>query len=158
MTNEVLLITLLIIRGGYNMSLTTKDKVEQFKRDCKSLKFANEMIRECDERLIEIATKLEGVVSPKFDEIKYKQTRGPYKSNVVELMMQEEEVIQEKKRYKEIVDYINKKLLLIEDVIDYEIIIKVLIENRTLTSVGIEYHMDATTVWRHINSAIKAIL
>lgn len=39
--------------------VTIKDKVEQFKRDCKSNDYYTKMVLDCNERLEEIAVKLQ---------------------------------------------------------------------------------------------------
>lgn len=59
--------------------LTVKDKIEQFKRDCKSNDYCTKRIIEIKEELEELAYKMKGVKSITLNGAVYENCGNPYK-------------------------------------------------------------------------------
>lgn len=138
--------------------LSEKDKIEQFKRDCKSVHYYTEMFMQCNEKLEEIANQLEGLGSPRAKEIIYENAGDPYKTNILGLMVMEDQVKRERDEYVSKINYVNKKLMQITDPVDKAMIEEVYLRGKAHEKVAKRYHMDRMTMYRRINKAIKQIL
>lgn len=140
--------------------LTTKDKVEQFKRDCKSVKYYTEMIIVCNERIEEYDVILNGLGCPNGNtEPKCENARNPYASNKLEPLMKQDEVIRERNDYIRRINDVNRKINMIDDPVDRQMIIDLFIEKKYYKRMVDEYHYnDKSALYRHANKIIEKIV
>lgn len=138
--------------------VTVKDKVEQFKRDCKSYKHFVKMMIDCDERLYVIAHKLKGVSSVSPKGVVYENCGDPYKENKNLYLTQEEEVIQERKMYELSNNNVDKVLLMIDDALDRNLIKDRLIDKLYYKKIVDKYsYYDISAIDKHIDSVLIGI-
>lgn len=90
--------------------ITSKDSVEQFKREMKSLNYYKLKIAEAELELESLATIMHGVSSPSFKDVIIENNRNPYHNNFIELMEEEDKLIKEKSMYKRLADIIESKM------------------------------------------------
>lgn len=114
--------------------LTEKDKIEQFKRDCKSNDYYTKTILECNEKIEELDVKLNGLGCPNGnDEPKCENAGDPYKSNKLALIMQQDQIIKERNECIKKINSVNTKLMKILDPVDRQIIIEVYIDKKIIS-------------------------
>ena len=140
--------------------LTTKDKVEQFKRDCKSVKYYTEMIIECNERIEEYDVILNGLGSPNgYTEPKCENARNPYASNKLEPLMKQDEVIRERNDYIRRINDVNRKLNMIKNPVDRQMIVDLFMEKKNHEYTADKYHYASRmAMYKHINKVIEEIV
>ena len=135
--------------------ITVKDKVEQFKRDCKSYNYYVKMMIDCDERLFEIAHKLKGVSSVSPKGVIYENCGDPYKENKNTYLTMEEEVQVERRSYELCNNNVDKVLLMIEDPLDRNMIKDRLIDKRHYKRIVDMYgYNDISAIDKHIDSVL----
>lgn len=134
--------------------ITIKDRVEQFKRDCKSYNYYVKMMVDCDERLEEIAHKLKGVSSVSPKGVIYENCGNPYKENKIIYLVEEEEILVERKSY-EISNNNVDKILLMVDPLDRNMIKDRLIEKKNYKHLENKYsYNDISAIDKHIDSVL----
>lgn len=139
--------------------ITIKDKVEQFKRDCKSYNYYVKMMIDCDERLELISHKLKGVTSVSPKGVIYENCGDPYKENKNEYLTQEQEVVQERKRYELSNNNVDEVLLMLGDPIDRSLIKDRLIDKRYYKRIVDKYsYGDISAIDKHIESVLTKVL
>lgn len=138
--------------------LTKKDKIEYFKRECKNMHYYKEMVKQCNEKLEELANEILGVSSPAAKDVILENAGDPYKSNKLYLIVEEEMTTKERDDYQAKIDYIYNKLREIKNPVGLAMVMDLLIERKKLKKVACEYHMDRCTVWRTINRILAEIL
>ncbi len=139
--------------------LTIKDKVEQFKRDCKSNDYYTKMIINCNERLEEISNKLIGVkaVSPKG--IIYENCGDPYRENKLYYLYLEEQIIKERDEYINRINNVTTKLMKIINPVDRQMIIDLFVDKKYCNAMVERYHYnDKSSMYRHANKVIEKIV
>ncbi len=140
--------------------LTTKDKVEQFKRDCKSVRYYTEMIIECNERIEEYDVILNGLGSPNGNtEPKCENARNPYASNKLEPLMKQDEIIRERNDYIRRINDVNRKLNMIQNPVDRQMIVDLYMEKKNHEYTADKYHYASRmAMYKHINKVIEEIV
>ena len=133
-----------------------KNKLEQFKRDLRSRAFYESMLNECDLKLEEIEVKLQGVSSPKMDQALSKN-KSFHKQNVLEWIMDEEKILEEKNDYLKRIVAIDEKLSLLEEV-DRTLIIDLYVKNKRHENVADDYHMNRQNMYKKIEKMLSKIL
>lgn len=139
--------------------LTIKDKVEQFKRDCKSNDYYTKMIIECNEKLEEIANELSGVkaVSPKG--VMYENCGDPYKEYKLYWLYLEEQIVRERDEYIKRINEVNAKMMKIINPVDRQLIIDLYINRTYYKKVADNYHFnDHSAMYKHINKILETIV
>ncbi len=139
--------------------LTIRDRVEQFKRELKSYDFYKKMVQECNEKLEELATQMDGVSSPIVKDVICENAGDPYRkdSRILELMIEEERVIDERQMYINRILDVDKKLMLISESDDKKAIVKIYIDRENHQSVADELCIDRRTMYRRINATLSKI-
>ncbi len=138
--------------------ITVKDKVEQFKRDCKSYKVLIKNLVECDERLIEIANKLQGVSSVSPKGVIYENCGDPYKERKNEWLVLEDEVLKDKNAYEVIIKKVDKVLMMIDNPVDRNLIKDRLIDKMYYKKIVDKYsYYDISAIDKHIDSVLIGI-
>ncbi len=140
--------------------ITKKDKIEQFKRDCKSVSFYQKKINWCNEKIEELDHMIEGVSCPNGnDQPKCENARNPYKDRRIELFVEQDKYIKEREEYISFINDINAKLMKITDEKDKELIEGVFIKNIHYSHYLKEYsYNDRSALRKHINSIIGKIV
>ena len=139
--------------------LTVKDKVEQFKRDCKSNDYYTKAIMECNERIEELDLQLTGMTSGSSDTPKCENTSNPYKENKLGLLVLQDQVIKERDEYINKINNVSSKLMRITDPIDRQMVNDLLIEKKYYLSMVDKYHYnDKSAMYRHLNKVIAKIV
>lgn len=139
--------------------LTIKDKIEQFKRDCKSNDYYTKMIIDCNERLEEIANELSGIkaVSPKG--VIYENCGDPYKENKLHWLYLEEQIIRERDEYIKRINDVSSKLMKITNPVDRNMITDLYIDKKYYKSIVDKYHYnDYSALKKHTDKVIGKIV
>lgn len=138
--------------------LTTKDKIEQFKRDCKSNDYCTKKIIEIQEDLEELAHKLQGVKSTTTNGVVYENCGDPYKEKKNEYLYLEQQLIAERDSLVLRINNVNRVMSAVANPVDREMIRERLIENRYYKYVVDKYHFnDCSSLDKHINSVLKKL-
>lgn len=139
--------------------ITLKDKIDQFKRDCRSNDYYTKMIIDCNDRLEEIAEKLRGVSAVTCSGVKYENVGDPYKERKLHWLYLEEEVMKERNEYINRINDINEKLSNISDPIERQMIIDLYINKLYYKEVARKYHYsDHASMYKHVNKIIAKII
>lgn len=139
--------------------LTVKDKIEQFKRDCKSNEYYTKMIIDCNERLEVINHNLQGVKSITPKGVVYENAGNPYKEGKLHWLYLEEEVIKERNEYIRRVNVINDKLAKIDDPVDRQMVIDLYINKKNHQDTAEKYHYaNRMSLYKHINKILAEIM
>ncbi|MBS6168613.1 DUF1492 domain-containing protein [Dielma fastidiosa] len=139
--------------------LTDKDKIEQFKRDCKSNDYYTKTILECNEKIEELDVKLNGLGCPNGnDGPKCENASDPYKSNKLALIMEQDQIIKERNECINKINSVNTKLMKILDPVDRQIIVEVYIDKKNHQHVADKYHMNRQNMYKRINKIIEKIV
>lgn len=140
--------------------LTIKDKIEQFKRDCKSNDYYTKAIMECNEKIEELDVILNGLGCPNGNtEPKCENARNPYASDKLEPLMKQEQIINERNEYIRRINSVNTKLMKITDPVDRQMIIDLYIEKKSYTNMTDKYHFgNKSSLFKHVNKVIEKIV
>lgn len=137
--------------------LTTKDKVEQFKRELRSYTYYKESVKEINLKLCEINTKLLGISSITYNPVHLENAGKPYHDNKLELICDEERLINER-------SYYERKLTQIDDALnklnlqDKELLIKLYIEHKKYDELAEEYSYSIRMLKYKVNRLIEEIM
>ena len=139
--------------------LTVKDKVEQFKRDCKSNDYYTKAIMDLNERIEEYDVILTGISSPTGNTgPKCENARNPYASIKLEPMLKQEALIKERDEYIRRINEVNAKLMKIVDPIDRQMIVDLFIEKKYHQYVADKYHYASRAAMHyHINNVLSKL-
>ncbi len=140
--------------------ITKKDKIEQFKRDCKSVSFYQKKINWCNEKIEELDHMIEGVSCPNGnDQPKCENARNPYKDRRIELILEQDKYIDEREKYIDYILAVRVNLMKITDEKDRELIEGVFFENTHYSHYLKKYsYNDRSALRKHINSIIGKIV
>ena len=140
--------------------LSTKDKIEQFKRDCKSNDYYTKAILKCNERIEKLDVQLTGLGCPNGnDDPKCENARNPYKSNKLAPMMEQQQIIDERNEYMRRINSVSAKLMKITDPTDRQMIVDLFIEKKYYKNMIDKYHFnDSSAMYRHANKVISKIV
>ena len=139
--------------------LTIKDKIEQFKRDCKSNDYYTKAIMECNEKIEELDVILNGLGCPNGNTgPKCENARNPYASDKLEPLMKQEQIINERNEYIRRINSVNTKLMKITDPIDRQIIQELYIQKKNHQNVADKFHMNRQSMYKHVNKVIEKIV
>ena len=140
--------------------LSTKDKIEQFKRDCKSNDYYTKAILKCNERIEELDVQLTGLGCPNGnDDPKCENARNPYKSNKLAPMMEQQQIFDERNEYIRRINSVSAKLMKITDPTDRQMIVDLFVEKKYYKNMIDKYHFnDSSAMYRHANKVISKIV
>lgn len=143
----------------YDM-LTIKDRIEQFKRDCKSNDYYTKAILDCNERIEELDVQLTGLGCPNgADGPKCENAGNPYASNKLGPIMLQDQIIEERNGYIKKLNYVNGMLMKILNPVDRQMIADLFIEKKYYKNMIEKYHFsDASSMYRHANKVIGKIV
>lgn len=135
--------------------ITQKDKAEQFKRDLRSWRFYEGMIREYDLKLEEIGVHLQGVGSLRTDVIR--STNGRQQSNFIFWLMEEETCIKERKEYCDRIARMDEVLAKLEEE-EQNLIMDLYVKNKRHENVADSYHMNRQNMYKKVDKMLFRIL
>lgn len=138
--------------------LTEKDKIEHFKRECKSMRYYRGMLRETEDKLEEIAVKLAGVSSPAFKEVVLENAGSGCnrESKILALIVEEENLCKEREYWKEQIRNVVRMLNRIEDPTDRMLIQDLFVDRKiTFREAAKMYNYSRSNLHRKVNEAIK---
>ena len=140
--------------------LTVKDKIEQFKRECKSVEYYTKAILVCNERIEEYDVILTGLVCPNGnEEPKCENARDPYASDKLEPLMKQDEVIRERNDYIRRINDVNRKISMIENPVERQLIVDLFVEKKYYKRVMEDYHYnDPSAMLKFANRVIAKII
>lgn len=137
--------------------LTEKDKIEQFKRDLRSYTYHQKKAMEIDEKLEELAVKMQGVSSPSTKEIILENAGNPYGEKKLELLMEEGELVKERNKHLSEIQRIDEALRLI-DVEGRNILIYVFVNHNSYYESAETFSRSISKLRRDMNTYLKIIL
>ena len=140
--------------------LTVKDKIEQFKRECKSVEYYTKAILVWNEKIEEYDVILTGLSCPNGnDEPKRENARNPYASDKLEPLMKQGEAIRERNDYIRRINDVNRKISMIENPVDRQLIVDLFIEKKYYKRVMDDYHYnDHSAMLKFANRVIAKII
>ena len=139
-------------------SLTKKDKIEQFKRDLRSLHYYECCVKELDDDLLVINERLLDVSSPTPKEvIAGVASSHYYTDNKVDLIMQEEKLAEQREVYQKQLDIINAKLKYV-DTENIELLKRLYVKRVPYQKVADEQHMSLRSLRYYVNKLIENII
>lgn len=138
--------------------LTIQDRIEQFKRDCRSNEYYKKAVLDCDERIEEIDVILTGLACPNgYDSPRCENARNPYKSNKIEYFLKQDQIVAERKGYLTRINEINSVLMNIVDPIERQMVIELYVEQKACKYVASKYHFnDHSAMYKRVNAILKA--
>ena len=139
------------------MRITLKDEIEQFKRDLKSYTYHQKKVLEIEEKLEELAVKMQGVSSPAFKEVVYENVSDPYKDRKIELMCEEEKLVKERNVHLLEIKRLDDALSLIDEE-KRKILIDVYIKRKKIDYVAARRFCSSRKVKYDVNAMIKWII
>lgn len=139
------------------MSLTEKDRIEQFKRDLRSYTYHQKMVAEIDYKIEELKVKLQGVSSPDMKPVVLENAGDPYRENKIALMMEEGELMNERNKHLLEMQKIDEALRLLPAE-EQDVLIQVYIMRKRYDSVAVDSNKSRATLFRDINQSILNIL
>lgn len=139
--------------------LTLKDKIEQFKRDCRSNEYYTKAILDCNERIEELDVQLNGLGCPNgATGPKCENAVDPYKPNKLGPLMLQDQIRKERDEYIKRINDVNKYLMRIIDPIHRQMIIELYIQKKPCKQVAEKYNYnDHSAMYKKINAVLKEI-
>lgn len=140
--------------------LTLKDRIEQFKRECRSESYYQRVVQELEQKIEEIDTILTGVSSPGFDlGSKAKNGKNKYGTRELELMLKLEGLIQERDNYVYLKRKVSNTLRKIKNEDDRKMIEDLYVKNLKQEHVALKYNFASrSAMFYHINNILSEIL
>ena len=139
--------------------LTLKDKIEQFKRDCRINEYYTKAILDCNERIEELDVKLNGLGCPNGStEPKCENAGNPYKPNKIEPIMLQDQIKLERNEYIKKMNFVNGMLMKITNPTDRQMIVDLYIENKNHQYVADKYHYASRmALYKHVNKVLEKL-
>lgn len=126
--------------------ITSKMKVEQFKRECKSVQYYNMIIEKYDNRIRTLDELL--------DNLENKNT-----GNTKNLLLEQEELLIERKDFENRRNEVWNKISKIDEKNDQQMLIDAFINRIYYKKLIHKYHFnDSSALYRHINSVIEKLI
>lgn len=132
--------------------LTERDKIEQFKRDLRSMNYYKEKTKEITDELIRLARVMHG---PKT--VKYGEKLGGNRINYLELMEQEDAFKKELQYYSFLIYSIEKKLKLLEKD-EKMLLIELYVNRKKYEQLASEYFASERKLKYDVNEIIRKII
>lgn len=141
------------------MSLTVKDRIEQFKRDCKSNDYYTKAIMECNERIEELDVKLDGLGCPNGNtNPKCENARNPYAANKLKPLMEQDAIIKERDDYIKRVNKVNSILMKIINPVDRQLITDLYILKKNHENTADKFHYaNRSSMHKHVDRVLSKI-
>lgn len=136
--------------------ITTKERVEQFKRDCKSHEYYTKYLMECNQQIEMLDVKLTGLSSPNNQGPKCENATRP---SPLELLMQQDYWIKERDETIKKINYISNTIAKIINPIDRQMVTDLLIEQKYYKHLIDKYgYNDISAIYKHVNKILSKVL
>ncbi len=136
--------------------ITTKERVEQFKRDCKSNEYYTKYLMECNQQIEMLDVKLTGLSSPSVQGPKCENSSRP---SPLELLMKQDYWIKERDETIKKINYISNTIAKIIDPIDRQMVTDLLIEQKYYKHLTDKYgYSDISAIYKHVNKILSKVL
>lgn len=139
--------------GGDIMMITKKDKVEQFKRDLKSLNFYKSKRDELSDKMLELGRIMH---EPKAN--RYELSIGVNKYNYIELMEKEDAYKAEYNLFDVLIKHIGEQLDCIVNLDDRNLIIEIYIRKSSFEKMAMERFISVRALKYHVDDVIQKIV
>ena len=134
------------------------ERIEQFKRDCKSYNYYIKRIIECNERIEELDVRLQGVSSPNGNTNTKTSGTGTHPS-IVALIMEQDEWRAERALAERHVNVVSEKLNKIKNATDREMVRDMYILNKYYPALAEKYgYNDKSYLMRKANKILGKIV
>lgn len=138
--------------------VTKKERIEQFKRECKSYNYYLKKIIECDEHIEMLDVRLQGVSSPNGNTNEKTSGSGSHPSPI-SLIMEQDEWKQERSIAMYHVEKVDKVLNEIKSAVDRAMIRDMYIDNKYYPMLAEKYHYsDKSHLVRRANKIVAKIV
>lgn len=135
------------------MMITKKDKVEQFKRDLKSLNFYKSKRDELSDKMLELGRIMH---EPKAN--RYELSIGVNKYNYIELMEKEDAYKAEYNLFDVLIKHIGEQLDCIVNLDDRNLIIEIYICKSSFEKMAMERFISVRALKYHVDDVIQKIV
>lgn len=136
--------------------MNIEDEVNQFRRDLKSYNYHKAKIKEINEELLELAHKMKGVSSIRYDKLHSNNTRV-YHDRKVEYIVLEEQLIQERKIHEILIKKVDDCLEQLPDD-EKELLIDIYIKGTSYDQTALKRHVSKDKVKLDLKKSIKKCL
>ncbi len=134
-------------------------KIEYADGKLRGVSYACNKILEINDRLMELANELYGVSSPEIkslEEAMYQKGTRCYQSNIVTLMMEEEKLNEEMRKYKDLVNEVGQHLKALNDK-EVNILSGYYEFDFTIKELAEKYYVSVAGMWRIINEILSKL-
>lgn len=132
-----------------------KEKIAQFRRDCRSMEFTTKKLIEINAELEDIAYRMQGVSGVSTTDIRCEN--AAFHDNRIELMEKEKELMILKTEYSSRINGVNRVLLKVSPIMS-TIIREVYLQGKRAGDVAYRYGMDKTTMYREMDKELEKLL
>lgn len=132
-----------------------KEKIAQFRRDCKSMEFVTKKLIEVNAELEELAYKMQGVSGISTSDVHCEN--ASHYDNRLELMEKEEELITLKTEYSSRINNVNRILSKVNASV-YMFIIEIYFNGKRAEDVAYRYGRDKKTLYREMEKELEKVL
>lgn len=136
--------------------ITVKDKIEQFKRDCKSNDYYTKAVLDCNERIEELDVQLTGLGSPHgSSDPKCENASNPYAMNKLKPLMEQDAIIKERDDYIKRINQVNTILMKITDPVDRQLITDLYVLKKNHENTADKFHYASRSAMHyHVNDVL----
>lgn len=132
------------------MGITVKDKIEQFKRDCKSVSYYQKVIAYREQEIAGLDHELT---------TNQLHSEDRFTANKKAPILEQDELIKEVEDFKQRVQEIYARLDMIQDLTDRQMVMDAFIVGKYYKQLINSYHFnDSSALYRHINKVIEKIV
>lgn len=135
------------------MMITRKDKVEQFKRDLKSLSFYKSKRDELSDKMLELGRIMH---EPKAN--RYERMGGVNSYNYIELMEKEDAIKAEYNLYDVLIKHIGERLDCISNLDDRNLLIDIYIHKQSYEKMAMNRFKSTRALKYHVDDIIQKIV
>lgn len=136
--------------------MNKEKRIEQFKRELRSLAYYKEAHRECNDKLESINNALVGVSSPTMSEAPIENKS--YKNyRIYDLMEEEEKIVQERNFYRYSIKNIEIKLAKLNEQ-ERELLFELFVKNNNYDEVANKMHCSRSKLFYDVNNIISRII
>ena len=136
-----------------------REELEYFINECKSYNYYRKKVLECNLKLEEINTKLEGLSSPAIKDIIYENASDPYREKKTYWICEEDKVKEERDKWQSHIDKVDAILNMIPSVTDKSLVIDLYIKKKNADFLANEYcYAERSSLYRHVKKELRKIL
>lgn len=137
--------------------ITNKERVEQFKRDCRSYRYYQKCINECNQHIEMLDVKLTGLSSPNGNQ--GPKCENATRPSTLEIIMEQDKWIQKRNDFVKKIDEIDRMIKKIVDPTDKMMVIDLLIYPKSKEYLlNTYYYSNLSHIHRHVNGVLKKII